>query len=223
MIAFDNVGVGGTTGATPHSVVEMARDAVAFVEALGLERVDVLGFSLGSFVAQEIALLRPDLLRRLILASSAPRGGPDMHGWSREVIEAVGGREPNVDGVLEVFYTRSDASRQAAKQAFGRMYMRTVDRDEPSSWQTRKAQYDAVCEWGIPNHSMLQRVTAIDLPVLVANGDRDPMIPARYSHLLGGLLPDARVSIYPDAAHGFLFQHHEAFVAEVHAFLDECG
>ena len=139
------------------------------------------------------------------------------------MIDAVGGREPNVDGVLEVFYTRSAASRQAAKQAIGRMYTRTVDRDEPTSWEARKAQYDAVCEWGIPNHSMLQGVTAIDLPVLVANGDNDPMIPARHSHLLGGLLPHARVSIYPDAAHGFLFQHHSAFAAEVQTFLDDRG
>jgi pimeloyl-ACP methyl ester carboxylesterase len=144
-----------------------------------------------------------------------------MHGWSREVIGAVGGREANVDGVLEVFYTRSVASRQAGKQALGRMFTRTTDRDEPTTWQTRQAQYDAVCAWGIPDYSVLQRVSAIDVPVFVANGDSDPMILPRYSYLLAGLLPNARVRIYLDSAHGFLFQHHEQFVADVQSFLDE--
>jgi pimeloyl-ACP methyl ester carboxylesterase len=81
--------------------------------------------------------------------------------------------------------------------------------------------YDAVCAWGIPNHSLLERVAAIDLPVFVANGDSDPMILPRYSYLLAGLLADARLTIYPDSAHGFLFQHHDRFAADVHAFLDE--
>jgi pimeloyl-ACP methyl ester carboxylesterase len=221
VIAFDNVGVGGTTGTTPPTVEVMARDAIAFLDAMEIEHVDLLGFSLGSFVAQEITLTRRDLVRRLILASSAPRGGSGMHGWSREVIGAVGGREANVDGVLEVFYTRSVASRQAGKQALGRMFTRTTDRDEPTTWQTRQAQYDAVCAWGIPDYSVLQRVSAIDVPVFVANGDSDPMILPRYSYLLAGLLPNARVRIYLDSAHGFLFQHHEQFVADVQSFLDE--
>ena len=91
----------------------------------------------------------------------------------------------------------------------------------PTTWQTRQAQYDAVCAWGIPNHSLLERVAAIDLPVFVANGDSDPMILPRYSYLLAGLLPNAWVTIYPDSAHGFLFQHHRQFAAEAHAFLQE--
>jgi pimeloyl-ACP methyl ester carboxylesterase len=221
VIAFDNVGVGGTSGTTPHTVEQMAHDAIAFLDAMDLDTVDLLGFSLGSFVAQEIVLIRPDLVRRVVLASSAPRGASGMHGWAREVISAVGSKVRSPDGVLDVFYAASPSSRQAGKEAFGRMSARTVDRDEPTSWQTRQAQYDAVCDWGIPDHSMLQRVTAIDIPVFVANGDSDPMVLPRYSHLLAGLLPDARLSIYPDAAHGFLFQHHDDFSADVHAFLDE--
>ena len=97
---------------------------------------------------------------------------------------------------------------------------RTVDRDAATSWQTRLAQYDAVCAWGQPNHSLLERVSAIDKPVFVANGDSDPMILPRYSYLLAGLIPEARLKIYPDAAHGFLFQHHAEFAADVDAFLD---
>ena len=221
VVAFDNVGVAGTTGRTPGRVEAMAHDAIAFVDAIGVERIDLLGFSIGSFVAQEIALIRPDLLRRLVLASAAPQGAPGMHGWAPDVIGAVGGREPNPRGYLDVFFAHTDSSRQAGQEVAGRIFGRTADRDEPTSWETRQAQYDAICAWGIPNHALLERVTGIQLPVFVANGDSDPMILPRYSHLLAGLLPDARLKIYPDAAHGFLFQHHAEFAADVHVFLEE--
>jgi pimeloyl-ACP methyl ester carboxylesterase len=221
VVAFDNVGVAGTTGRTPSRVEAMAHDAIAFVDAIGVERIDLLGFSIGSFVAQEIALIRPDLLRRLVLASAAPQGAPGMHGWAPDVIGAVGGREPNPQGYLDVFFAHTDSSRQAGQEVAGRIFGRTADRDEPTSWETRQAQYDAICAWGIPNHALLERVTGIQLPVFVANGESDPMILPRYSHLLAGLLPDARLKIYPDAAHGFLFQHHAEFAADVHAFLEE--
>jgi pimeloyl-ACP methyl ester carboxylesterase len=120
-----------------------------------------------------------------------------------------------------VFFTPTVASRDAGRQALTRMSSRTAERDQPTSWQTRQAQYDAVCSWGIPNHATLERLDAIDLPAFVANGDSDPMILTRYSHLLAGLLPNARVKIYPDSAHGFLFQHHAGFAADLNAFLDD--
>jgi pimeloyl-ACP methyl ester carboxylesterase len=221
VVPFDNVGVGGTTGVTPNTVEAMSHDAIAFFEAMSFQRVDLLGFSIGSFVAQEIALIRPDLVRRVVLASSAPRGAAGMHGWAPEVIGAVGQPEPNPQGYLDVFFAPTSTSQEAGQQAAGRIFGRTNNRDEPTTWQTRQAQYDAVCAWGIPNHSLLERVTAIELPVFVANGDSDPMILPRYSYLLAGLLPDARVTIYPDSAHGFLFQHHSRFAADVHAFLEE--
>jgi pimeloyl-ACP methyl ester carboxylesterase len=221
VVSFDNVGVAGTTGTTPNTVEAMAHDAIAFVDAMSFERVDLLGFSIGSFVAQEIALIRPDLLRRVVLASSAPQGAAGMHGWSPKVVGAVGARETSPQGYLEVFFAHTETSREAGQQVAGRIFGRTTNRDEPTTWQTREAQYDAVCAWGIPNHSLLQRLAAIDLPVFVANGDSDPMILPRYSHLLAGLLPDARLAIYPDSAHGFLFQHHSRFAADVHAFLSE--
>jgi pimeloyl-ACP methyl ester carboxylesterase len=99
------------------------------------------------------------------------------------------------------------------------MYTRTKDRDTATTWATREAQYDAVCTWGIPNHALLQRLAAIGMPVFVANGDSDPMILPHYSYLLAGMIPHAQVKIYPDAAHGFLFQHHAEFAADVDAFL----
>ena len=222
VVSFNNVGVGSTSGTTPATIEAMAHGAIAFIEAMGFERVDLLGFSIGSFVAQEIALIRLGLLRRVVLASSAPQGATGMHGWAPEVIGAVGTPETTPEGYISVFFAPTDTSRDAGRQAAGRIFGgRTTDRDEPTTWQTRQAQYDAVCAWGIPNHSLLERVGAIDLPVFVANGDSDPMILPRYSHLLSGLLPDARVTIYPDSAHGFLFQHHTEFAADVHAFLEE--
>ena len=219
VVTFDNVGVGGTSGLTPNTVAAMAHGAIAFIEAIGFTQIDLLGFSIGSFVAQEIALIRPDLLRRVVLASSAPQGAAGMHGWAPEVIGAVGEPEPNPQGYIDVFFARTSTSRAAGQEAAGRIFGRTTDPDAPTTWQTRQAQYDAVCTWGIPNHSLLERVAAIELPVFVANGDSDPMILPRYSYLLAGLLPDARLAIYPDSAHGFLFQHNTRFAADVSGFL----
>jgi pimeloyl-ACP methyl ester carboxylesterase len=219
VITFDNAGVGGSNGTTPDTIEQMARDAIAFTTALGLSRIDLLGFSIGSFVAQEIALRRPDLVRRLVLASSAPKGAAGMHGWAPEIIAAIGTPQTTPEEYLGVFFAPSAASRQAGKEALGRMYARAEDRDEMTDWATRKAQYDAVCSWGIPDHSALQRLAAVEMPVFIANGDRDPMILPHYSRLLAGLIPQARLKLYPDAAHGFLFQHHAEFAADVSEFL----
>ncbi|MCU1700753.1 MAG: hypothetical protein JWR34_6816 [Mycobacterium sp.] len=223
VVAFDNVGIEATTGTTPNTMEQMAHDALFFIDALEVPQVDILGFSIGSFVAQEIALIRPDVVRRVVLASSALRGGAGMHGWAPEVINAVGQPQPDPAGYLDVFFTSSPASRQAGQEALGRIYGRTVDVDEFPSWSSRMAQYDAVCDWGIPNHSALQRVSAISHPVFIANGDSDPMIPPHLSHLLAGLIPQAKIKIYPDAAHGFLFQHASDFAADVNEFLNDSG
>jgi pimeloyl-ACP methyl ester carboxylesterase len=219
VVTFDNAGVGGSTGTTPDTIEQMARDAIAFLNAMQFSQVDLLGFSIGSFVAQQIALVRPAIVRRLVLASSAPQGAAGMHGWAPEVIGAIGTPNTSPEAYLDVFFARSASSRRAGQEALRRMYARTEDRDTATTWATREAQYDAVCAWGIPDHALLQRLAAIDMPVFVANGDSDPMILPRYSYLLAGLIPHARVKIYPDAAHGFLFQHHAEFAADVDAFL----
>ena len=221
VVTFDNAGVGGSTGTTPDTIEQMARDAIAFLAAMGFGAVDLLGFSIGSFVAQQIALTRPGVVRRLVLASSAPQGAAGMHGWAPQVIGAVGTPDTSPEEYLGVFFTASAASRKAGQEALGRMYARTEDRDTATTWATREAQYDAVCAWGIPDHALLQRVSAVEMPVFVANGDRDPMILPHYSYLLAGLIPQARVKIYPDAAHGFLFQHHAEFAADVETFLSD--
>ena len=222
VITFDNTGVGGTTGRTPHTIAEMAEDAIEFIDALELDEVDLLGFSIGSFVAQEVALTRPDLARRIVLASSAPQGAAGMHGWAKDVIDHVGQRQGSPEGYLAVFYAPSATSQAAGKASAQRIFgARTTDRDADTTWQTRQAQYDAVCTWGIPNHALLQRVTAIEGPVFIANGDSDPMILPRYSYLLAGLIAQSKLKIYPDSAHGFLFQHAAEFAADVDRFLSE--
>ena len=223
VITFDNAGVGGSTGTTPDTVEHMARDAIAFIAAMELGQVDLLGFSIGSFVAQQIALTRPAIVRRLVLASSAPQGSAGMHGWAPEVIGAVGIPQTSPEAYLSVFFAPTASSQQAGKEALGRIYARTEDRDTATTWATREAQYDAVCTWGIPDHALLQRLSCLQLPVFVANGDSDPMILPHFSYLLAGLIPQARVKIYPDSAHGFLFQHHAEFAADVEDFLSQPG
>ena len=220
VVTFDNRGVAASSGRTPNTIAQTAADAIDFIDALEVGEVDLLGFSIGSFVAQEIALIRPSIVRKIVLASSAPQGASGMAGWAAEVIAAVGKPETSAEDYLSVFFTDSDASRAAGREVVGRLFgARTVDRDAATGWQTRLAQYDAVCTWGQPNHCLLERVSAIENPVFVANGDSDPMILPRYSYLLAGLIPGARLKSYPDAAHGFLFQHHAEFAADVDAFL----
>lgn len=142
-----------------------------------------------------------------------------MHGWAPEVIEAIGKPKTSAEEYLSVFFAPSDVSRQAGREAMGRMYSRQEDRDKETTWETRLHQYDAVCSWGIPNHALLQKVSAVSVPVFIANGDSDPMILPRYSYLLAGLIPQSTVTIYPDSAHGFLFQHHAEFATDVGEFL----
>ncbi|MBB4097983.1 alpha/beta fold hydrolase [Sphingomonas kyeonggiensis] len=219
VILVNNRGVSSTNGTTPSTIAEMARDLIAFLDALNLRQIDLLGFSLGGFVAQEIALIRPDMVRRLILAATAPQGGPKMHGWRKDIADAVRKDEPGPAELLYTFFKPTETSQAAGVEYLGRFMERAEDRDVASSLQTRDAHYDAVCDWGIPDHSKLQRLQGILQPTFVCNGDADAMIPPSLSHLLGGLIPDAIVKIYPDAGHGFLFQHHAEFSADVNAFL----
>jgi pimeloyl-ACP methyl ester carboxylesterase len=221
VIVFDNVGVGATTGTTPASIADMAQDAITFLDAMALPQVDLLGFSIGSFIAQEIALTRPAIVRKIVLASAAPQGAPGMHGWVSDIIDAVGSPQVNADGVLHAFFRDSPTSRAAGTDYLHRLGERSTDRDEPTTWHTRNAQYDAVLKWGTPNLSMLQRVNAITQPVFVTNGDNDRMIEPWYSHLLHSLLPHSDLKLYPDSAHGFLFQHSAEFSTDVLKFLND--
>jgi pimeloyl-ACP methyl ester carboxylesterase len=219
VILFDNAGVGGSSGSTPRTVTEMAHDALRFLEALELQEVDLLGFSLGGFVAQELVLIRPRLVRRLVLAGTGPQGGENMHGFADDVYVSATRDEPGADDLLALFFERSETSVAAGWEFVQRIFARSEDRDADTTLATRDAQLDAIHTWGIPEPSKLDRLAGIRQPVLVANGDNDRMVPTRNSHLLANRLPDARLRIYPDAGHGFLFQYPYEFAAEVQTFL----
>src|SRR3954468_10130543 len=220
VILVDNRGVGGSTGVVPENVTTMARDALAFIDALGLQHIDLLGFSLGGHVAQELVLLRPRLVRRVVLAATAPQGGPDLHRWSDEVYALATADEPGAENLLGLFFSRSEESRAKGMESIGRLFQREVDRDEPTDLATRDAQLAAITAWGIPDESKLNRLAGIAQPTLVANGDNDTMMHTHNSHLLAEHLPNAQLRIYPDAGHGFLDQYPEQFADDVHAFLE---
>ncbi|GAA1213553.1 alpha/beta fold hydrolase [Pseudonocardia alaniniphila] len=219
VILLDNTGVGGSSGRTPSSVTAMARDALAFVDALGLRTLDILGFCLGGFVAQKLTLIRPQLVRRLVLAGTGPQGGEQMHGYTPDVLDAATPDEPTGEDFLYLFFERTPTSVGKGWDAIDRICSRTHDRDEPTSLQTRDAQLDAVTAWGIPDPTRLHRLAGIGRPTLVANGDCDILIPTRNSRLLASNLQNATLSIYPNAGHGFLFQYPTEFAAEVNTFL----
>jgi pimeloyl-ACP methyl ester carboxylesterase len=218
IILVDYAGVGSSTGEPSHTIASTARQMVAFISALGLDRIDLLGFSIGGFVAQEIALVRPTLVRRLVLAATGPKGAPDMHGWRDDIAAAARG-ESKPENLLYIMFAHSEASQAKGMEFLGRFMQRQEGRDAPTSDALRDAQYDAIVEWGIPDHAALQRLTGIESPTLVIQGDDDLMIPTKLSHLMAGLIPDARIRIYPDAAHGFLFQYPDEVARDVNAFL----
>ncbi|MGW7048848.1 alpha/beta fold hydrolase [Streptomyces avermitilis] len=219
VILLNNTGVGASTGTVPSTVREMAVDALVFADALGLKVCDVLGFSLGGAVAQEIALIRPHQIRRIVLAATAPEGGRGFHAWSGQVGEAVMADEPGAEEFLTLFYTSSEASRAKGGESLQRLFTRQTDRDTPTDLTTRDAQLLAINSWGIPDITKLGRLAAIAQPVLVANGDSDVMTPTENSYLLAGHLPNAALRIYRDAGHGFLNQFPAEFAHEVNQFL----
>ena len=187
--------------------------------ALDLARVDLFGYSLGGFVAQEVALTRPALVRRLVLAGTGPKGAPGMERWSDAVVAAVVADETGPAGVLHVFYAPTGTSQQAGQESLARIYGWQGDRDAPVTLATKDAQYEAVLRWGKQDWDEVQRLLRITQPTLVLQGDDDIMIPTRASHTLAGLIPDARITIYPDASHGSIFQHADEVARETLAFL----
>jgi pimeloyl-ACP methyl ester carboxylesterase len=221
VILADNRGVGGSTGVVPENVTTMARDALAFIDALGLEQIDLLGFSLGGYVAQELVLLRPRLVGRTVLAGTAPQGGPNLHRWSDDVYALATPDQPTAEHLLSLFFTSSEQSRAKGMESLGRLFQREVDRDQPTDLATRDAQLAAITAWGIPDESKRNRLAGITQPTLVANGDNDTMMHTQNSHLLAEHLPNAQLRIYPDAGHGFLDQYPEQFADHVHAFLEK--
>jgi pimeloyl-ACP methyl ester carboxylesterase len=219
VILVDNRGVGLSSGSTPHTVKELAQDILAFVDALGMTVIDLFGFSTGGFVAQELVLLRPRLVRRLILAGTGPEGGRGFHLWCEEIRSHAYKDLQGADDVFYLFFSPTQTSQSKAADFVGRIFTREHGRDETPSLATRDAQAEAISEWGIPDLGKLARLGGITQPTLVANGNNDIMVPTVNSYLLAGHLPNAELLIYPDAGHGFLFQYPHDFAAKVNSFL----
>jgi pimeloyl-ACP methyl ester carboxylesterase len=219
IVLVDAPGVGASTGAPKHTVAETARSILAFLDALDLREFDLLGFSLGGFVAQDLALLRPWAIRRLILVGTGPKGAPGMHGWRDDIQENSRHDEGTGEDLLYIFFAHTETSQAKGAEFLGRVFQRTGDRDPTPSLAVREAQYDAVLEWGIPDHGALERLTGIRCPTLILQGDDDLMIPTKESHLMAGLIPDAQIKIYADAAHASIFQYPAEAANDVNAFL----
>lgn len=217
VIAFDNRGVGASGGSVPSTIEEMGRDAIAFIRALGFSQVDLLGFSLGGGVAQMIALQAPDLVRRMVLAGTGPRGGGGIDEINRiAVIAYLKAALTLSDPRNFLFFPRTPEGKRAAKDYFSRLKERTKDRDKPISLQARRAQSQAIRTAGL---SAPDDLSVIKQPVFVANGDHDLMVASSLSADMARRLPNARLTIYPDSGHGGVFQHHRAFVPAVLDFL----
>jgi len=218
VIAFDNRGVGGTGGSVPHTIDEMAEDAVAFIRALGHEQVDLLGFSLGGGIAQVIMLNHPKLVRRAILAGTGPRGGGGIEkmpliAGSAYTKAALTLRDPR----HFLFFNRNATGKRAATEYMARIKERTTDRDKRVSMQARLAQLKAIREAGLGTPHDLGKITQ---PVFVANGDNDVMVASSHSEDLARRIPGAKLAIYPDSGHGGVFQYHREFVPAVLEFLE---
>ena len=218
VILFSNTGIGLTSGETPETVKEMAQDAILFIEALGLKQVDLLGFSLGGFIAQQITIDRPDLVRRLVLAGTGPEGGQNMQEYPPEITALAINEVPVMEDFQVLFFSPSKAGQNAGKAFWERRHLRTAQTEPPSTPQVMAAQAKAIGLWGIPAKSYPQ-LNEIKQPVLITNGSNDVMVPTINSYITYVNIPNSKLILYPDSGHGFLFQYPEEFVADVNAFL----
>jgi pimeloyl-ACP methyl ester carboxylesterase len=219
VIVFDNRGVGGSGGSTPRRSRKWLGNAVAFIGALGYSKVDLLGFSLGGFVSQVIAQQQPGLVRKIILAGTGPAGGDGIVKVGAVLQDAFGkAGATNKHPKHFLFFTQTSNGQAAAEDFLQRLKERTKDLDAPVSNETVQAQVAAIQAWGQGEATTLE---AVQNPVLVVNGDDDVMVPSFNSFELARRLPRAQLSIFPDAGHGGIFQHHAVFVPQALAFLQQ--
>ena len=219
IIAMDYRGIGASGGTPPVTIDAMARDVIALIHALGLKKIDLLGFSLGGFVAQDIVLKAPDLVRRLILTGTGPAGGKGIDkvgavSWPLMVKGLLTLRDPKT----YLFFTSTVDGRQAAKAFVERLNERKADRDKGPTPGALLRQLSAIKAWG---RQAPQDLGRIRIPVLIANGDTDIMVPTENCHDMARRIPGAQLVIYKDAGHGGIFQYHGEFVRKALAFLDQ--
>jgi pimeloyl-ACP methyl ester carboxylesterase len=218
VIAFDNRGVGASTGKVPGSIEDAADDAYAFIRALGFDKVDIFSFSMGGMIAQDLVLKHPDLVRKLVLTGTGPRGGKDMDKVARttyyDILRATLTRS---DPKEFLFFNRNATGKPAARAFVNRLKERTVDRDKPMSTKGFQTQLKAIQRFGRSTPSDLSEITQ---PTLIANGDNDRMVPSVLSEDLHRRIKGSELIIYPDSGHGGIFQFHDRFAPVAVQFLD---
>jgi pimeloyl-ACP methyl ester carboxylesterase len=220
VILFNNAGISNSSGEVPTTIEEMGANAIAFIKALGLKQVDVLGFSIGGFVAQEITLQSPELVRRLVLVGMGPRGGEGMATPTPEAQEIFGTMYDEPDHLwLRVHFTRSENSQAAGRKFLKRFRRRGENRDPEVNEKVAPAQIEAIGKWGAPRERPFEYLKSIRQPTLILNGGNDVIIYSVNSFILQQHLPNAQLILYPDANHGSQYQYPELFVRHVAMFL----
>lgn len=219
VITFDNNGVGLSSGTIPDTIQQMARDALNFIHTLGLEQIDILALSMGGMIAQELLDIEPNLVRKLILTGTGPRGGEGIKNVTKvtnyDMIRAILTLK---DIKTYLFFTRTDNGKQKAKEFLTRIKERKEARDKMISIKGYLTQLKAIHKWGLAKPADLSKITQ---PTLVVNGDNDRMVPSQNSYALAKRIPNSKLIIYKDSGHGGIFQNHDEFVKAVIEFLSK--
>ncbi len=217
IISFNYRGVGATTGVQGTSIPEMAKDAITFIQALGYTQIDIVAFSMGGFITQELLLLEPKLVRKAILAGTGPRGGKgisDVVGLTyKDILKGlITFRDPK----FYLFFTQNKVGKQAARDFLKRLKERTENRDEKVKLSVLKNQLKAIATWG---HHKPADLSQFKLPILIANGEVDRMVPTPNSYDMAKRFPNSEIVIYPNSGHGGIFQYHNEFLKKAIPFL----
>jgi pimeloyl-ACP methyl ester carboxylesterase len=217
VILFDLPGAGGSDGTTPDSIAGMATDVRAFIKALGWQKVNLVGFSLGSFISQQIALTEPGLVNKMVLTGTGPKGATGLSNLTN--LLAAGANLTAEENFLFFGFTTSASSLAAGKASWERIHQRTVNRDAAVSQASAGAQVAAVLKWAQPYDAAAAELKTITQPVLIVQGEKDVPVPVVNAQFMAANIPDAKLIVYPDAAHASLFQNPDDFVKSVTAFL----